>query len=182
MPTTPGRQPTSYNDGVTPLVEGLLPEVDQELALTRRVLERVPEAAFDWRPAATAFSLAELATHLARLPRWGRAILTRDRHDLASGAGGQAPALGTVAEILEMFDRHAADVRTELTAASDAALMARWALTRGETVLMSMPRITAFRRFLLYHLVHHRGQLTVYLRQHGVALPAMYGPSADESL
>lgn len=167
---------------MTSIVEGLLLELDQEVALTRRVLERVPESTFDWRPAATAFSTAELATHLARLPRWGRAILGRDHHDLAGATGGPAPALSTAAEILTMFDRHASGLRSELLESSDAVLGARWALTRGNSTLMSMPRHVAFRRFLLYHLVHHRGQLTVYLRQHGVPCPAMYGPSADESL
>jgi uncharacterized damage-inducible protein DinB len=166
---------------MTALLEGLLPEFDQEMALTRCVLERAPEAQFDWRPDEKSFSLGGLATHLAVLPRWGRAILTRDRHDLAGGTTSR-PALPTVAAVLEMFDGHVADTRGELGGMTDALLMARWSLSRGDAVLMSMPRVTAFRRFLLYHVVHHRGQFTVYLRHHQIPIPPMYGPSADESL
>jgi uncharacterized damage-inducible protein DinB len=160
----------------------LVPEFDQEMALTRLVLERVPEDAFDWRPHETSFALGGLATHLALIPRWGATILEADGYDLASRPPGPPPVKATRAEVLEAFDQHVATVRRGLTDRSDAELAAPWVLTRGGRVLMSMPRVQAIRRFLLDHAIHHRGQMTVYLRMRNIPLPPLYGPSADETM
>jgi uncharacterized damage-inducible protein DinB len=162
------------------LSESLLPEFDHEMALTRQVLARVPEAAFDWRPHELSFTMRALACHLARIPHWGTSILRRDAHDLAAPTTPRELA-SSLAEILDAFDHNVADVRRMLMDTSDGELLAPWVLTRGKDVLMSMPRLTALRRFLLYHVVHHRGQLTVYLRIHHVPLPPIYGPSANET-
>ena len=162
------------------LCESLLPEFDHEMALTRAVLARVPEPAFAWRPHELSFTMQALACHLARVPHWGTSILRRDSHDLATPATPrELPA--SLAAILELFDRHVAEVRRVLLDTSDGELLAPWALKRGQDTLMSMPRVAAIRRFLLYHVVHHRGQLTVYLRLQNVPLPPIYGPSADET-
>lgn len=158
----------------------LLPEFDHEMAVTRDLLSRLPDARLDWAPHSRSFSLGGLASHLAELPRWGRAILDQDRHDLAEGGGRPRDPLPSREAVLARFDDHVADVRERLVAMTDAELGAPWALTRGSASLMSMPRYSAFRRFLLDHLIHHRGQLTVYLRLCDVPLPALYGPSADE--
>jgi uncharacterized damage-inducible protein DinB len=163
------------------VANALLPDFDQEMAATRRVLERVPESAFDWRPHPKSYCLGELATHLAQIPRWGTSILTRDSHDLAS-AGPRAPALATAAAILERFDQHVKDVRVRLVEMADAELQAPWTLRRGHAVVLSLPRIAAMRSFVLHHTIHHRGQLTVYLRQHDVPVPPLYGPTADETM
>jgi uncharacterized damage-inducible protein DinB len=160
----------------------LLPEFDHEMALTRLVLERVPDAALAWKPHERAFSLGGLAAHLAVLPRWGLSILERDSHDLESGARRRDDDAVTRDGVLEMFDAHVAALRRALVERADAELSARWSLTRGGKVLMAMPRHAAIRRFLLNHTVHHRGQMTVYLRLQDVPLPSMYGPSADEPL
>jgi len=162
------------------LAESLLPDFDHEMAVTREVLARVPAQAFDWRPHETAFTMGALASHLAQVPRWGMSILRRDSHDLA-GAPAPRPSLPSPAEVLEQFDRHVSDVRRLLLETSDGELQAPWTLTRGREVLMSMPRIAALRRFLLHHVVHHRGQMTVYLRLQQVPVPPIYGPSADET-
>jgi uncharacterized damage-inducible protein DinB len=135
----------------------------------------------NWRPHERSFTLAALATHLALLPRWGRAILDGDGYDLAESEGRTAPALASRAEVLQAFDGHVRDVRERLRTTVDAALGAPWCLRRNGRVVMSMPRCAALRRYLLDHAIHHRGQLTVYLRLQNVPLPPIYGPSADET-
>jgi uncharacterized damage-inducible protein DinB len=159
----------------------LLADFDHEMAVTRHLIERVPEASFDWRPHERSFSLGELATHLATLPRWGLQILTSAFHDMAS-AKGQRASLPTVAAVLDLFDRQVSDVRRALIERSTAELAATWALRHGRETLLTVPKDAAFRRFLLHHVIHHRGQLTVYLRLLDVPLPPIYGPSADEKL
>ena len=161
--------------------EALLAEFDHEMAMTRHLLERVPDAQLDWRPHQKSYALGGLATHLAQLPHWGTAILRHDFHDLAE-AGPPRPAQGSTREVLETFDRHVAEVRRALLESSDAELMAPWSLKRGHQLILSIPRLAALRRFLLHHVIHHRGQLTVYLRLQEVPLPPLYGPTADEGL
>jgi uncharacterized damage-inducible protein DinB len=159
----------------------LLPDFDQEMAATRLVLARVPEAALAWRPHPSSYDLGGLASHVAQIPHWGTAILQRDAHDLAA-AGPPSSPLATVTAVLDRFDRHVAEVRAALVAAADGQLLAPWTLRRGDRLILSMPRIAAIRAFVLHHTIHHRGQLTVYLRLQGVPLPPLYGPTADESM
>jgi len=160
--------------------DSLLPDFDHEMAVTRRVLERVPEHALAWRPHEKSFDLGGLALHLAVIPRWGRAILQRESYDLAESSGQRPEGPPSCAAILETFDRHVAEVRRELVERSDAELMAPWKLLRGGQLVMSLPRIAAFRSLLIHHLIHHRGQMTVYLRMQGVPIPPIYGATADE--
>ena len=161
--------------------DALLSEFDHEMAATRQLLMRLPENAFDWKPHEKSYSLGGLATHLAQLPRWGKSILENDQYDLVEG-GTRRSAQTTRADVIALFDANLADVRRRLIDQSDGALAAPWTIRQNGRLLMSLPRAAAFRRFLLQHLVHHRGQLTVYLRMHDVALPPLYGPSADESM
>ncbi len=164
------------------LQESVLPDVDHEVAVTRRLIERVPAADLAWAPHERSFSLGELSMHLARLVRWGRSILDRDFYDLADNPDDQPVEAFTIADVLETFDRETAAVRRSLVSKTDGELLAPWELRRGTEVMMSMPRITALRRFVLHHLVHHRGQLSVYLRLRNVPLPPIYGPTADERM
>jgi uncharacterized damage-inducible protein DinB len=164
------------------LREALLSEFDHEMAVTRLLLERLPEIAFSWKPHERSMSLGGLATHLAQIPHWGNSILDRDGYDLVHDVTAHAVEKRTRAEVLETFDRHRAEVRRALVNQSDAELMAPWALKRGGQTIMSLPRLGALRRFLLNHLVHHRGQLSVYLRLQNVPLPPLYGPTADEQM
>ncbi len=160
----------------------LLSEFDAEMALARDVLARVPDEALAWRPHERSFSMSELATHVALLPRWGQSILERSGYDLGQGADVPPRAETSRDRILELFDRNLGDVRARLRRLSAPELAEPWTLSRGGHVVMSMPRLAAVRRFLMNHLVHHRGQLTVYLRLQNVPLPPMYGPSADERM
>lgn len=164
------------------LKDALLSEFDHEMAVTRLLLERLPEAAFAWKPHERSMTLGGLATHVALIPRWGALILERDGYDLIHDYTGPAQDKPTVADILSAFEAHTAHVRKALVDRSDAELAAPWAFRRGGQLIMSLPRLTALRRFLFNHLVHHRGQLSVYLRLQNVPLPPMYGPTADEGM
>ena len=162
--------------------DSLLPEFDHEMAVTRRVLERVPETGLAWRPHTKSFDMGGLASHVARIPRWGRSILEREFYDLEGDGAEKLPPDTTVKSVLETFDRHVGELRRHLLEKTDAELMAPWALKRGKEHVVSMPRLTALRSFVLHHVIHHRGQLTVYLRLQDVPLPPLYGSTADERL
>ncbi len=159
----------------------LLADFDHEMAVTRRLMTCVPAASLAWKPHDRSFSLGELATHLATLPRWGARILAEPSYDLGA-AKGIGAGLPSVTDVLAAFDRNVGDVRRCLVDRSTAELGETWALTRGHETLMTVPKGAAFRRFLLHHVIHHRGQLTVYLRLLDVPLPPIYGPTADEKL
>jgi uncharacterized damage-inducible protein DinB len=160
------------------MVDALLPEFDHEMTTTRKLLERVPDDRLAWKPHDKSMSIGALATHLSTLPWWGEMTITRPEFDVAS-IGPQAEATSR-AQILETFDRHVAATRAAISASSDAELMAPWALKREGHTIFSMPRAAAWRSFVLSHVVHHRGQLSVYLRLLDVPVPSIYGPSADE--
>lgn len=161
------------------LAEALLPEFDHEMAVTRRLLERVPEDKFPWKPHPKSWSLVELSTHVATIPSWGGPTLTQSELDL--GGQGQNTAAASRNELLARFDKNVADTRAALVGRTDAELMAIWTLKHHGQKLFTMPKIAVWRGFVLNHLVHHRGQLSVYLRLNDVPVPAMYGPSADEA-
>jgi uncharacterized damage-inducible protein DinB len=161
------------------LVDALLPEYDHEMTTTRKLLERVPEDKFDWKPHARSMSLGSLATHLATIPSWGEVTLTQPGIDL--GGSGLAELARSRAELLERFDRHVSATRAALVARSDGEFMEPWTLKSGGHTVFTMPKATVWRSFVMNHIIHHRAQLSVYLRLHDVPVPAMYGPSADEA-
>jgi uncharacterized damage-inducible protein DinB len=160
----------------------LLPELDMEMANTRKTLERIPEDKFDFRPHPKSFSMINLATHIANMVGWGKDTLTSDSFDVAPVGGEpykEDPA-ESVAALLEKFDKNLAAFREALANSSDADMMVNWSLLAGGNTIFTMPRIACIRGMILNHLVHHRAQLTVYLRMNDVPVPALYGPSADE--
>jgi uncharacterized damage-inducible protein DinB len=157
----------------------LVADFDAEAALTMPLLRRVPEGALAWSPHARSFSLGALASHLAELPHWGAQILASTEYDL-DAATGRHRARATMADVHDRFDRHLTELRQALRAITVTDAHAPWTLRRGARVLSTMTRIDAVRRFALHHLVHHRGQLTVYLRLLDVPLAPLYGPTADE--
>ena len=161
-----------------PLVDGLLPEFDHEMAVTRKVLERVPDGQFEWKPHQKSMSLGQLASHVATLASWGSMTLNAPEFDMRGDF--QAPLLGTRADLLASFDKETAAARAALAGKSDAELMAPWSLKREGKTIFTMPKAAVLRSFVMNHLVHHRGQLSVYLRLNDVAVPSIYGPSADE--
>lgn len=159
--------------------ETLLPELDHEMATTRRVLERVPIAEKgDWKPHEKSMTLSRLANHVAELPGWLTVTLTSESLDLA---GYASPSHATNEELLASFDALVSAGRAALAAASDEDLFVPWALGMGGQEFFKIPRVAVLRTWVFNHIVHHRGQLTVYLRELGVPVPSIYGPSADES-
>lgn len=163
------------------LSAALLPEFDQEMAKTRIALERAPRDRFAWKPHEKSFSLMELANHIARLPAWGTATLTGDSLDLRPEGGLPLPPPAEDPQgVVAIFDAHVAAMRKVLEEASDETLLAPWTLLAAGEEVFTMPRVAVLRAFILNHILHHRGQLTVYLRLNDVPVPALYGPSADE--
>jgi uncharacterized damage-inducible protein DinB len=164
-----------------PITDLLLPEYDHEMGTTRRVLDRVPEAEFAWKPHVKSMSLGQLAGHLANLPIWATWILDTEELDLLTLGDDSRPRLPrSRAALLQEFDEKVATARRTLAARTDAELVVPWTLKRGEHEIFTLPRIAALRGFVMNHSIHHRGQLTVYLRLKDVLLPPVYGPTADE--
>jgi uncharacterized damage-inducible protein DinB len=164
-----------------PIAESMLPEFDHETATTRTLLERVPEVKAAFRPHVKSMSLGELAMHVATLPRWAPITLKETQFD-TNPPGGEAyapPPFESLVKMLAAYDEGVEMSRTMLASATDAELMVPWALkTAGKTVF-TMPRVAVFRAFIMNHAIHHRGQLSVYLRMCDVPLPSIYGPTAD---
>lgn len=165
------------------IAQSILPEFDHEVATTRRLLERTPAAQAAWKPHDKSMSLGVLALHLGEIPSWGSATLTLTELDM-NPPGGPAytpPTFESVEQVLARFDTNVAAARAALAAASDADLMVPWTLKSGGHAIFTLPRVAVFRSFVLNHLIHHRGQYSVYLRMRDVPLPSIYGPTADES-
>jgi uncharacterized damage-inducible protein DinB len=161
------------------LVDTLLPEFDSETSTTRRLLERVPDDRFDWSPHAKSMSLGFLSVHLTNVLNLGLTTLTTSEFDLTTVPIPSVPESRTA--LLKQFDEAVSATRRELNSKTDAELLAPWALKKGKQTIFSMPKIAVWRSFVLNHLIHHRGQLSVYLRLRDIDVPSIYGPSADES-
>lgn len=160
-----------------PIAQTMLPEFDNEMATTRRLLERVPEKDAAWAPHTKSMTLGQLAQHLAQLPGYGRIALAGSELDLAGF--DETPAFESTAAALRTFDENVRATREAVENASDEQLREPWTLRNGDQVILTMPRVAALRVLLMNHLIHHRGQLSVYLRLRDVPLPSIYGPSAD---
>jgi uncharacterized damage-inducible protein DinB len=155
--------------------EQFLPEFDQEMATTRRMLERVPSDKGTWKPHAKSFSLGHLAQLVARMPGWNTGTMKATVLDLGDFQGY---SYETTPTLLAEFDQHVKEARAAL-AASDAEYQVPWSLKHGDRVFFTLPRFAVVRQNI-NHLCHHRGQLSVYLRLLDVPLPSIYGPTADE--
>lgn len=154
----------------------MLPEFDMEMATTRKVLERVPSDKGSWKPHEKSFALGHLAQLVAWMPGWITNTATRPDLDLARADGY---SLQDTATLLEAFDRNVAEARSAIRGLTDEDLERPWSLKRGDMVLWNAPKGVVLRNHVS-HLVHHRGQLTVYLRLLDIPVPSIYGPSADE--
>jgi uncharacterized damage-inducible protein DinB len=163
--------------------EMLLPEFDREMGNTRKTLERVPIEKFAWKPHEKSGSLGWLASHVATVARFATIVITTDSLDLAVPSAMRGVQIaGSREELLKSFDDTAAEARAAIAGASDEHFSKPWTLLFGEKNLMTLPRYEVVRNYMLNHHIHHRAQLTVYLRMNDVPLPALYGPSADESM
>jgi uncharacterized damage-inducible protein DinB len=167
----------------TTMREPLLAEFDEEMAHTRKSLERVPEDRLGWKPHPKSGTLGWLASFLAVLPSWTVTTLKQDSFDLAPPGKPpeRLPTMKSRSEIVELFDRNVAEARAAIAAASDEDFHQPWTLLASGKKLMTMPRAKVLRSMMLSHMIHHRAQLGVYLRLLDVPVPAIYGPSADEN-
>lgn len=158
------------------IADTLLPEFDQEMATTRRLLERVPGEQGQWKPHPKSFALGHLSQLVSWMPGWITNTLEKTSLDLGGGPGY---SFETTETLLAGFDENVQGARAAIAAAADEDYGATWSLTHGDKVLFSASR-AAVVRMHISHLVHHRGQLTVYLRLLDVPIPSIYGPTADE--
>jgi uncharacterized damage-inducible protein DinB len=157
----------------------LVKELDREAVSTRKILQCVPDGQPEWKPHAKSFALNRLGSHVAELPRFLEWILAHDELDMSTLAGSRA-LFNTGAEMLQHFDQHIAEGRAMLEAATDEHLMQPWTFRAGERIIAKDTRYDCIRSWMMNHQIHHRGQLSVYLRLLEVPIPGMYGPSADD--
>lgn len=163
--------------------DAILPELDHEMATTRKLLERVPEERADWKPHPRSMSLGDLSAHLANIPFWGTMTMQVPELDLnpPGGPGFKSPTFESTRATLARFDENVRQAREAVAAASDQDFMVPWTLKNGGQAIFTLPRVAVVRSFVLSHMIHHRGQLSVYLRLNDVPVPSIYGPSADET-
>lgn len=161
------------------LSESLLPEFDMEMENTRKILSKIPDDKFAWKPHEKSFTLKKLSIHVATLPSWLTTTMKTDYLDVTAPFP-QFP-IENRKDVLALFEMSAAEARTTLINAKDEDFGMPWSLKNGQTVVFTMPKIAVLRSFMMNHLIHHRAQLGMYLRLNDVAVPGLYGPSADES-
>ena len=161
-----------------PLVDHLLPEFDHEMATTRKLLERVPDDRMEWKPHAKSMTLGQLAMHIAIVP--GGVAEAAAQPSMQRPLFPQ-PSPSSASELLPMLEDSVKRARKALEGLDDDAMAATWRILDGEREILAMPRVAFLRSIMLNHWYHHRGQLSVYLRQLNVPVPSIYGPSADEN-
>jgi uncharacterized damage-inducible protein DinB len=164
--------------------ELILPEFDNEMAVTRRVLERVPDDRGEWKPHPKSFPMAHLAQLVSRLPGWTVMTMTKTELDLAPTSGPTFPgySIEKTTTLLAEFDKGVKAGHDAIANASEEDWFVPWTLKRAGVSLMTQPRYYIYRSMTLNHIVHHRAQLGVYLRLVDVPVPSMYGPTADERM
>lgn len=164
------------------LKEALKAELQHEGRTTKEMLKRVPEAEFDSKPHEKSMSLGQLASHVAYTPRWITHIATADEYDFAKTPYNEVTAKSNE-ELLKIFDKIYEEAIASLDNITDEELMGKnWKLKVGDTVYVDLPKVAAMRAMAYSHFIHHRGQLSVYLRLKDVPLPSVYGPTADQKM
>jgi uncharacterized damage-inducible protein DinB len=164
-----------------PIKDAFIAELKHESALTKKMLERVPIDKKDWSPHDRSMTLGRLATHVAQIPHWISDILNYPDFDFATRPY-LANTANTAGELIEIFDQYLNAAISDLEKASDELMNQNWTVRRGEQVFNVLVKKVAIRGWGFSHLIHHRGQLSVYLRLLEVPVPGMYGPSADERM
>ena len=163
------------------LSEPILAELSYESATARRLLERLPQQQFGWKPHEKSMTLARLATHVVEIPGWVASILDQDEFDV--GAREYVPKdASSVPELLQMFEKNIAAIREAIGRQTNERMMAPWRLKKKGQLIFELPRIGMIRSMLMNHFIYHRGQLSVYIRLLNVPVPSIYGPSADEPM
>ncbi|CAN5532740.1 hypothetical protein BH10ACI3_BH10ACI3_18530 [soil metagenome] len=161
------------------LATAFLAELDNEAKVTRNCLERVPAEKFDWKPHEKSMTMGRLAVHCAEMFGWTKETCKQDVLDFAT-ADFKPFEPASTEELLAFFDDHIAKAKIILAETSDETFMTDWTMRNGDQVYMTMPKVAVMRSFVMNHIIHHRGQLSVYLRLNDIPVPSIYGPSADE--
>lgn len=164
---------------VATLGSSLAAEMEHEGIATRQILERIPAEKFDWKPHPKSMAFGRLACHVAEMFGWTGPTLTQPELNFAT-MDYKPLEPQTTEDLLEYFDTTISEALDVLRATPDETFMENWSLKNGETVYFTLPKAGVMRSFVMNHIIHHRGQLTVYLRLNDIAVPAVYGPSADE--
>lgn len=162
--------------------QSMLPEFDQEMQGTRKVLERCPEEKWNWKPHDKSGTLGWLASHVATMVDWLPMTIKTEELDYApvGGPSWEPPKIDNRQQLLAEFDKNVVAARAALAEVSDTEMLKNWRLLAGGQEVFTMPRVACIRGMVMNHIIHHRAQLTVYLRLLNVAVPGLYGPSADE--
>ncbi len=161
------------------LATAFLAELENEAKVTRQCLERVPADKFDWKPHEKSMTMGRLAVHCAEMFGWTKETLRQDVLDFATADFKPFEPTSTE-ELLAFFDDHIAKAKIILGETPDETFFTDWTMRNGEQVYLTMPKVAVMRSFVMNHIIHHRGQLSVYLRLNDIPVPSIYGPSADE--
>lgn len=170
---------TSTGTSTGRIAGAFLAELDNEAKVTRTVLERVPADKFDWKPHEKSMTFGRLASHVAEMFGWTKETLKSDVLDFAK-MDYKPFEPTTNEELLAFFDDHIAKAKAIIAETSDETFFTNWTMRNGDTEYFTMPKVAVMRSFVMNHIIHHRGQLSVYLRLNDIPVPSMYGPSADE--
>lgn len=164
------------------IAQAILPEFDQEMAGTRKVLERVPDDKLGWKAHPKSNTIGWVAAHLSEIPGWVGGTMAQDSWDInpVGGEPYKSPPAESREQILGVFDKNVAEARAAIAAASDEDFAKPWSLLSGGNVLFTLPRIGVIRTFVINHTIHHRAFLCSYLRLNDIPVPGLYGPSGDE--
>jgi uncharacterized damage-inducible protein DinB len=157
----------------------LIAEIEEEAVSARKCLERIPAEKFDWKPHEKSMTFTRLASHIAEMFGWTAATLQADELDFAK-VDYKPFEPATTDDLVEYFDKNVAEAIDALRNAPDEVFFQNWTMRNGEQIYFTMPKAVVMRSFVLNHIVHHRGQLSVYLRLNDIPVPSLYGPSADE--
>jgi uncharacterized damage-inducible protein DinB len=164
------------------IAQSILPEFDQEMAGTRKTIERIPDHKLDWKAHPKSNTIGWVGSHLAEIPGWVEGTLRQDSWDFSPPGQEpyRTPILNNRRQMIEVFDQNVATARRAIESTSDAAFAENWSLLWQGNHVFTMPRNVVIRSFVLNHMIHHRAILTVYLRLNDIPVPALYGPSGDE--
>ena len=163
----------------TNIATGLIAELTQEATTTRKILERIPVEKYDYKPHEKSMTMIRLATHVAEMIDWVTETCTKDELDFAT-MDYKPFEPQTTDDLLEFFDENLAEAVDTLKNTTDDVYMENWTMRKADQVYFTLPKIAVMRSFVMNHIVHHRGQLSVYLRLNDIPVPSLYGPSADE--
>jgi uncharacterized damage-inducible protein DinB len=170
---------TASAAGMNTIAAAFIAELEHEAKVAREVLSRIPADKFDWKPHEKSMPFGRLASHVAEMFAWTPSTLTQPELDFSKFDYKPFEPTSTE-ELLEFLDKNVAEAIEALRITTNEQFMENWTMRNGETVYFTMPKVAVMRSFVMNHIVHHRGQLSVYLRLNDIAVPSIYGPSADE--